>query len=78
MTRDEIMAQDVDDRLTSLLSSLSVIRSKITDLKDEHPEQKLGHRMAFGAILNAYRECDLSFAEAVEQLEEVAKHEYGN
>lgn len=77
-TKEEIMAEGPSDRLDSLLSSQEVVRAKIVELKHEHPELKLGYREAIGGVLNAYRECDLSFVEAVEALEAISEREHGN
>ncbi|RLF26236.1 MAG: hypothetical protein DRN14_07175 [Thermoplasmata archaeon] len=78
-TMDEIATREnAKDRLESLLNSLSAVRTKITVLKEEHSELSIGHRMAFGAILNSYTECDMTFVEAVEELNKVGRKEYGN
>jgi len=64
-------AFDGENELTSLLNSLDSVRINISNLKERKPELKLGYRVAPGAIINAYRECDLSFEEAVIAIEKL-------
>jgi hypothetical protein len=56
-------------RLHPKLDQLNALRAEIEKDKSEHPETKLGYyRNSVGSILNAYREADITFDEAVQLL----------
>jgi len=56
----------MDNELLRKVSQLNNLFTEIQSYKREHPEQRLGYyEQSIGSILNAYREGDLSFDEAV-------------
>jgi hypothetical protein len=57
------------ESITDKVDRLNELHQEIQKYKAEHPEEKLGYwQNTPGSILNAYREGDLSFDEAVEVL----------
>ena len=61
-----------EKQLEMLLSSQKATMSRIRELKKEHPGLESGYNISFGGILNAYRECDLTFAECVVKLKAIS------
>lgn len=68
----------MSDLTQELTNAMSAAHKALREHKTAHPEEKLGFWNSPGSILNAYREGDLSFNEAVEQLkawkEEGSRH----
>lgn len=58
----------MSDVTQELVTAMNAAHKALRDHKTEHPEEKLGSWNSPGSILNAYREGDLSFNEAVERL----------
>jgi len=58
---------EMHDMVTAINDSIR----KVRDHKAEHPELKKAFCVNYGSILNAYREGDLTFAEAVNELSQV-------
>lgn len=55
-----------------LIESVSVGIKRLREIKADHPDLKHGHYGGVpGSILNAYREGDMTFEEAVKELEEI-------
>ena len=56
----------MENELLRKVSQLNNLFTEIQSYKREHPEQRLGYyEQSIGSILNAYREGDLSFDEAI-------------
>ena len=45
--------------------------TELRKLKQDNPDMKRGYAFHPGGILNAYRECDLTFEEAVRAIEKL-------
>jgi hypothetical protein len=67
-----------EDRLYSLLDSLKNVRDSISKLKEENPELVCGYSMSIGGVLNAYRECDITFDKARGVLEKIAEAQHNS
>ncbi len=56
------------NKLRSLQDQVDSNIIEIREIKNLHPKLKLGYKVSPGGILNAYREGDLTFNEAVAEL----------
>jgi len=65
---DDTSNIEVQAELDESISALNNIRKDICSTKSLNPELKMGYSVSYGGILNAYRECDLTFNEAVVEL----------
>lgn len=63
------------DKVYRLVARLNKLHATIQTAKAAHPELKVGFGQNFGSILNAYREGDISFAEAVKACDDIAEHQ---
>ena len=62
-------AQRVNQLVVTVTNSITELRQ----IKRDNPELALGYTCSHGGILNAYREGDLTFNEAVAELESLCK-----
>jgi len=61
-------------KVNELVVIVSNAISELRELKRNNPELKLGYVNSYGGVLNAYREGDLTFKEAISELENIAKN----
>ena len=65
MTKTDAMLRVL---LDSLVEQLNALHREISRIKEERPDLRTAFSMAPGPVLNAYREGDVSYSEAVEIL----------
>ncbi len=74
MTKIEKMLKD-KERIDNLIDLIRSSMAEVRELKQKH-EFELGYRVSPEGILNAYREGDLAFNEAVSELKRLIYDKY--
>ncbi len=64
-----------EKRVDEIVHQINTLRLELGTLKSSNPNLALGYKVSPGGIINAYRECDLSHQEAVEEIENLCKTE---
>jgi len=65
------------ERINQLVVSVANSISELRQIKRNNPGLALGYSLSYGGILNAYREGDISFKEAVHELRMIDKKDTG-
>jgi len=73
MKTDNEVANEVRD----LIITINKSRVRLLKLKQANPSLRVGYRICAGGILNAYREGDLNFMEAVTEIENLKPRPLG-
>ena len=63
----------IEEQSESLVDRLNEMHHEVKMFKLEHPELRKGFRWCYAGVLNAYREGDLEFSDAVKAIEDICK-----
>lgn len=61
----------IKEQIDAKLLVIANLICEVRQLKEQYPEHRLGFQLSGGGILNAYREGDVSFDEAVRRISEL-------
>jgi hypothetical protein len=67
------MSSPLEKQAKQLEDEIFEKMTELRKLKNENPKLKRGYTWHAGGILNAYRECDISFEDAVEAMSKLNK-----
>jgi hypothetical protein len=68
------MPHDESFYMSSTIDTINYLLKQLQKYKSRHPERKIGFQNSYGGVLNAYREGDITFKQAVRHLNRMGKN----